>query len=150
MNLLDWIRTWGRKQPAEAPKLAAEEQNFMGLNIQAVINAHLAWRKRLEDLILGNSSEELDIGVIMQDDLCQLGQWIYGQAARSTLALHPEFAALREAHRAFHLYAARVVQTLRMRGVEAAQAMLEADFDRLSKDIVFNLAALMHKERTLH
>lgn len=150
MNLLDWIRNWGRKQPTEAPKLDAAEQQFMGLDVQAVINAHLAWRKRLEDLILGNSSEELDIGVIMQDNQCLLGQWLYGQAARSTLALHPEFAALREAHRAFHLYAARVVQTLRMRGVEAAQAMLEADFDRLSKEIVFNLATLMHKERTLH
>ncbi|WP_337868448.1 CZB domain-containing protein [Meiothermus sp.] len=150
MNLFDWLRNWGRKQPTEAPKLDAAEQHFMGLDVQAVINAHLAWRKRLEDAILGHSNEELDIGVIMQDNQCLLGQWLYGQAARSTLALHPEFTALRETHRTFHLYAARVVQTLRMRGVEAAQAMLEADFDRLSKDIVFNLAALMHKERTLH
>ncbi len=150
MNLLDWIRNWGRKQPLEAPKLDAAEQHFVGLDVQAVINTHLAWRKRLEDAILGRSNEELDIGVIMQDNQCLLGQWLYGQAARSTLALHPEFTALRETHRTFHLYAARVVQTLRMRGVEAAQAMLETEFDRLSKDIVFNLAALMHKERTLH
>ncbi|MCX8088211.1 MAG: CZB domain-containing protein [Meiothermus ruber] len=150
MNLLDWIRNWGRKQPLEVPKLDAAEQHFVGLDVQAVINTHLAWRKRLEDAILGRSNEELDIGVIMQDNQCLLGQWLYGQAARSTLALHPEFAALREAHRTFHLYTARVVQTLRMRGVEAAQAMLETEFDRLSKDIVFNLAALMHKERTLH
>jgi hypothetical protein len=150
MNLLDWIRNWGRKQPLEAPKLDAAEQHFVGLDVQAVINTHLAWRKRLEDAILGRSNEELDIGVIMQDNQCLLGQWLYGQAARSTLALHPEFAALREAHRTSHLYTARVVQTLRMRGVEAAQAMLETEFDRLSKDIVFNLAALMHKERTLH
>ncbi|GEM81978.1 CZB domain-containing protein [Meiothermus hypogaeus] len=150
MNLLDWLRSWGRKQPQEAPKLDEGEQHFLGLDVQAVINAHLAWRKRLEDCILGRSNEELDIGVIMQDNQCLLGQWLYGQAARSTLALHPEFATLREAHRSFHLYAARVVQTLRMRGVEAAQAMLEADFDRLSKDIVFNLAALVHKERTLN
>jgi hypothetical protein len=130
--------------------LEASEQHFMGLDVQAVINAHLAWRKRLEDCILGHSNEELDIGTIMQDNQCLLGQWLYGQGARSTLALHPEFAALRESHRMFHLYAARVVQTLRMRGVEAAQVMLETDFDRLSKDIVFNLAALMQKERTLH
>lgn len=150
MNLFDWLRNWGRKQPTEAPKLESEEQHFMGLDVQAVINAHLAWRKRLEDCILGHSNEELDISVIMQDNQCQLGQWLYGQAARSTLALHPEFAALRETHRTFHLYAARVLQTLRMRGVEAARAMLETEFDRLSKDIVFNLAALMHKERTLH
>lgn len=149
MNLLDWLRSWGRKQPVEAPKLEADEKHFLGLDVQAVINAHLAWRKRLEGCILGRSNEELDIGVIMQDNQCVLGQWLYGQAARSTLSLHPEFAMLRESHRSFHLYAARVVQTLRMRGVEAAQAMLESDFDRLSKDIVFNLAALMHKERTL-
>ncbi|MCX7600377.1 MAG: CZB domain-containing protein [Meiothermus sp.] len=149
MKLLDWVRNWGRKRPLEAPKLDAAEQHFMGLDVQAVINAHLAWRKRLEDAILGRSNEELDIGVIAQDNQCLLGQWLYGQAAHSTLALHPEFAALREAHRAFHFYAARVVQTTRTRGVEAAKAMLEADFDRLSKDIVLHLAALMHKERTL-
>ncbi len=81
---------------------------------------------------------------------CVLGQWLYGQAARSTLSLHPEFGHLREAHRRFHLYTARVVQTLRMRGVAAAQAMLESEFDRLSKDIVFHLASLIHKERTPH
>lgn len=150
MNLLDWLRSWGRKQPTEAPKLEEAEQRFMGLDVQAVINAHLAWRKRLEDCILGRSNEELDISIVMQDNQCALGQWLYGKAARSTLALHPEFAALRETHRSFHLYAARVVQTLRMRGVEAAQVMLESEFDRLSKDIVFNLAALMHKERSLN
>lgn len=122
----------------------------MGLDVQAVINAHLAWRKRLEDCILGHSNEELDISIVMQDNQCALGQWLYGQVARSTLALHPEFAALRETHRSFHLYTARVIQTLRMRGVEAAQVMLEGDFDRLSKDTVFNLAALMHKECTLN
>lgn len=149
MNLLDRIRNWGRKQPTEAPELEAAEQQFMGLDVQAAINAHLAWRKRLEDLVLKNSSEELDIGVIMQDDQCQLGLWLY-ERAKSTLALHPEFAALREAHRAFHLYAARIVQALRMGGVEAARGMLEANFDRLSRDIVFYLATLMHKERTLH
>jgi hypothetical protein len=119
------------------------------MDVQAVINAHLAWRKHLEDSILGRSNEELDIGVIVQDNQCVLGQWLYGQAARSTLALHPEFARLRESHRLFHLYAARVIKTQRMHGAEAAQAMLEADFDRVSKDIVFNLAALIHKERTL-
>ena len=150
MSLLDWIRKWGRNQPTEAPELEAAEQQFMGLDVQAAINAQLAWRKRLEDLILKNSSEELDIDVIMQDDQCQLGLWLYEQAAKSTLALHPEFAALREAHRAFHLHAARVVQALRMGGVEAARGMLEANFDRLFRDIVFYLATLMHKERTLH
>lgn len=149
MNLLDWLRSWGRKQPTEAPRLAADEEHFLGLDVQAVINAHLAWRKRLEDCILGRSNEELDISIVMQDNQCTLGQWLYGKAAHSTLALHPEFAALRETHRSFHLYAARVVQTLRMRGVEAAQVMLEGEFDRLSKDIVFNLAALIHKERSL-
>ncbi|MCS7067863.1 MAG: CZB domain-containing protein [Meiothermus sp.] len=150
MNLFDWLRSWSRKQPPEAPKLEEAEQHFMGLDVQAVINAHLAWRKRLEDCILDRSNEELDIGLVMQDNQCALGQWLYGKAARSTLALHPEFGTLRETHRVFHLYAARIVQTLRMRGVEAAQVMLESEFDRLSKDIVYNLAALMHKERTLH
>ncbi len=150
MNLLNWLRNWNRKTPSETPQLEESEQHFMGLDIQAVINAHLAWRKRLEDQILGQSQEELDIGVIMQDNQCVLGQWLYGQAARSTLSLHPEFGHLREAHRRFHLYTARVVQTLRMRGVAAAQAMLESEFDRLSKDIVFHLASLIHKERTLH
>ncbi|MCL6528276.1 MAG: CZB domain-containing protein [Thermaceae bacterium] len=149
MNLLSWIKSWNRKEAVEVPRLEDFEQQFMGLDVQAVIDAHLAWRKRLEGQILGTSSDELDLSLIMQDNQCVLGKWLYGQAARSTLALHSEYEALREAHRVFHLYAARVVQTLRMRGKEAAQAMLEADFDRLSKDIVFNLFSLVHKERAL-
>ncbi|MCV5245159.1 CZB domain-containing protein, partial [Escherichia coli] len=88
-----------------------------------VINAHLQWRKRLEDCIEGTSQEKLDGGVIMLDDQCVLGKWIYGKAARSTLSLHPEFGELREAHRLFHLYASRVVQTFRVRGKEAAREM---------------------------
>jgi len=150
MNLLQWLRNWYRLGPMEKPQLDESEQIFMGLEIPAVIDAHLAWRKRLEDCILDRSQEELDIGVIVQDNRCVLGQWIYGQAARSTLSLHPEFTALRESHRHFHLCAARVVQTLRTQGVAAAQSMLESDFDRLSKDIVFHLVSLIQKERTLH
>ncbi|MCS7068960.1 MAG: CZB domain-containing protein [Meiothermus sp.] len=129
--------------------MSEKERRFQGLDVQAVLEAHLAWRKRLEDAIEGRSNEELDLSVIVRDDQCQLGRWIYLEAAKTTLALHPEFARLREAHRQFHLVAARVVQTFRLHGFGAAQGLLTGEFDQRSKEIVQSLADLMQKERSL-
>ncbi|RDI95652.1 hypothetical protein DV704_05060 [Meiothermus sp. QL-1] len=149
MGLLDWLRGWRGGNAHPLPALSQEEREFHGLDVQAVLEAHLAWRKRLEAALAGEHPVP-ELSVIVRDDQCTLGQWIHGPAARSTLALHPEFAQLREAHRRFHLCAARVVQVFRLQGLEAAQRLLEGEFNERSKEIVQSLVALMEREKALY
>ncbi|GEM88017.1 CZB domain-containing protein [Meiothermus granaticius] len=149
MSITGWLQGWLRGGSPKPLLLSEQERHFQGLDVQAVLEAHLAWRKRLEDAIQGRLEGELDLSVIVRDNVCQLGQWIYGPAKYSLLTAHPEFADLREAHRRFHLTAARVVQTLRLQGLEPARRILEGEFDQHSKAIVQNLALLMEKERSL-
>ncbi|MDW8482059.1 MAG: CZB domain-containing protein [Meiothermus sp.] len=147
MGLLDWLQNWLRG--GSAAGLSEQERRFQGLDIPEVLEAHRAWRRRLEEAVERCQIEELDLSVIVRDDQCRLGQWIYLEAARTTLALHPEFARLREAHRRFHLAAARVVQALRLQGQAAALALLAGEFDQCSKEIVQSLAELVQKEQSL-
>ncbi|GIW24641.1 CZB domain-containing protein [Meiothermus sp.] len=149
MGLLDWLQHWLGGSSASLPSLSEKERRFQGLDVQGVLEAHLAWRKRLEDAIEGRSTEELDLSVLVRDDQCQLGRWIYHEAAKTTLALHPEFARLREAHRRFHLAAGRVVQAFRLKGLHTARELLAGDFDHHSRLIVQNLVELMQKEQGL-
>jgi len=64
----------------------------------------------------------VDVRVTERDDQCELGRWIYGEAAH--LRHLPEYEAARQAHAAFHACAAEVVRlTLAGRHHEAKLAV---------------------------
>ncbi|MDR3391158.1 MAG: CZB domain-containing protein [Sulfuriferula sp.] len=80
-----------------------------GLDFNAAINAHMAWKKRLETLLANTEGRDvLDPLHVCRDDQCDLGKWIHGDAAHRHGASE-EYNRLRKAHADFHQAAAKVI-----------------------------------------
>ena len=110
------------------------------MNLFDAINAHVAWKLRLQKHIDGVSEEELDPEVVGCDDKCDLGQWIY-----STLDKHngmPLFQQVRVQHAHFHRCAADIIVATDEGKKEAAEALLQDDYAQLSHMIVKSLTKL--------
>ncbi len=46
-------------------------------DVASVIQAHHAWKKRIQAVIEGTSDEVFDVELIAKDNLCVMGQWLY-------------------------------------------------------------------------
>ncbi|OLN25367.1 hypothetical protein DVDV_3419 [Desulfovibrio sp. DV] len=76
-------------------------------DIAAVKTAHLAWRARLESILLGHL--RLDPSEVAGHHQCQFGQWYDGDGRRA-FAGHPIYAEVGRFHEQVHALARRVVQ----------------------------------------
>lgn len=102
--------------------------------IDDVMAAHVVWKVRLRRFVKGGSNERFDSTTTSKDNLCDLGQWIYGEGAKCKSS--PHYDELMQKHAQFHLLAAEIVK--RMEGddpVGAAKA-LNGPFDALSAEII--------------
>lgn len=89
------------------------------IDIRPLLRAHAEWIIHLREYVYGTGS--FDVRDTARDDLCDLGQWIYGEAARYRHL--PEYEAARQAHAAFHAEAAQIVRLMQAgRRHEAALA----------------------------
>lgn len=79
MRVLDWLRHKYSSGDMQLSFIEAGE-TLPSLDIKEAIDAHMAWRQRLEDVIQGKSREDLKVGDITADHLCVLGKWIHGTA----------------------------------------------------------------------
>jgi methyl-accepting chemotaxis protein len=85
-----------------------ESNNTHVLDVHAAIQAHMAWKQRLEDFLATDTRDSLDPLHVCRDDQCALGKWIHGDHAGRYV--HTEaYRNLRTAHADFHQAAARVV-----------------------------------------
>jgi hypothetical protein len=101
------------------------------MDFHEAVVAHTRWKIRLRLLIEG-TGEALDPDVVVRDDRCDLGKWIYAEGPR--LARGASYQELRTSHADFHKVAADVVRTSQAGDRETAAAQLEpgARFDRAS------------------
>ena len=118
MNIMDWFKTLlvpeqasthtsGRPAASPLPEFEGSAE-LAGLDFQAAIRAHHAWKERLDALLQERSREQMDPVAICRDDLCELGQWIHG-GGRRVFGHLDVFEDLRRHHADFHLVAAEVV-----------------------------------------
>lgn len=110
------------------------------MNLFDAINAHVAWKVRLQKHIAGTSDENLDPEVVGCDDKCALGQWIY-----STLEQHdsmPLFRQVRIQHADFHRCAAEIIVASNQGNKDRAEKLLHDDYAQLSHMIVKSLTKL--------
>lgn len=109
----------GGAAPAASPAAAPDPSpNRGGLNFESAIAAHMAWKKRLDDLLSSEARDVLDPLQVCRDDQCELGRWLHGPAATKYAGLEG-YKRLRAVHADFHQAAARVV-TLAQAGEDAA------------------------------
>lgn len=98
-----------------------------------IISAHVAWKQRLQQMLAGQSTEQLDPGTIALDNRCDLGKWIYGSGKNfEGLA---DFVTVRGLHAQFHLSAAAIVSRHRAGDTKAALELLNGDYSRTSDSL---------------
>jgi hypothetical protein len=82
------------------------------MNLDNAAIAHAQWRAKFRAAIA--NAETMDSAAIGRDDCCELGKWIHGEA-KIQLVTKPEFTALLEKHRAFHVEAGKVAKAINAR-----------------------------------
>jgi methyl-accepting chemotaxis protein len=90
------------------------------MDIRPPLRAHAEWLAQLREYVYGAGAP--DMRILVRDDQCELGRWIYNDAAR--FRSFPEYEAARQAHATFHAEAAEVIRLMQAgRRHEAALAI---------------------------
>jgi methyl-accepting chemotaxis protein len=111
-----------------------------GINLDAMIRGHQAWKQRLFDHIAGRG-ERLDAATAARDDACALGHWIHGDGG-TRFARLPELVALRASHAAFHACAGGVVRCTDEGRKADAEALVAGEFVQQTTQTVAAIRAL--------
>ena len=114
------------------------------MDFAKAIDIHVAWIKKLQEAISGG--EKLDPTMVCKDNLCKLGEWIYGEGkAHQNLAA---YEPLKIKHAQFHQCAGDVVRKVNAGDVQGALAMVDTGgvFITVSTDTI---SAILKMKREL-
>lgn len=146
MGLFNWFRRLASGESVEAAAPPAGESGqgaeLHGLNFMSAIDVHVKWKGRLEDYIRGSSREDLKAETICRDDLCPLGQWIYGPDGQQFGRIEA-FEEMKRGHAHFHECAGKVLAAAQEgRKDEALRMLQQGDYVRASERVKMLLAKL--------
>jgi Chemoreceptor zinc-binding domain len=129
MGMLNWFGSVdGSNKEAEVQVASAPVEGMLsGLNMAQVLEAHRAWKARLQKVLDGTSEENFDIAVASEDFHCFLGKWIYSEG-KSLYSHLPEYESLRQAHAEFHVCAGQVLQQHELGNQTFAEVILKTKF----------------------
>ena len=82
----------------------------------------------------------LDAETVSRDDLCRLGEWLYGPGRQ--LQDMVEYQQLQHVHRRFHAVAGDIVHSWQCGDGDHAHALLEGDFTDLTQRTVLSIRKL--------
>ena len=156
MGLLNWFRALASGKDATEPEphaavatstpaspaMDADSGLVAGLDFKGAINAHMAWKVRLEKCISGSNEENLQVDVVSRDDQCVLGKWIHGIGGQKFGHLR-EFQEMKLEHMRFHLGAGDVLACCLAGDKEgAAEKLRTGDYSRASSRVKLHLSRL--------
>lgn len=157
MELLNWFKALasGKKEDesaAEASVPAAsppaddpESGKIAGLDFKGAIEAHMAWKVRLEKCMAGDNEEGLKVDVVSRDDQCVLGKWIHGVGGEKFGRLR-EFQEMKMEHMRFHLAAGDVLACYLAGDKDgAAEKLRSGEYRRASSRVKLLLSRLYVK-----
>jgi hypothetical protein len=113
------------------------------MDFQEAAKAHRDWNTKLRMYL--NGSGTLNPEDIQKDNLCALGQWIYGEGKKHIVCA--EYEELRTIHAEFHKNAAEIVRLIDKNEKEKAKQKLDAGskFRDLSLKILTLLSHIEQK-----
>ena len=140
IGLKNWLEQTlqGNDLPLNIP---AKAQDLHGISVDEVMQAHAAWRDRLELTLRGQNPDEYDPAVVGADHLCKFGQWLHGDG--QVLKNYPEFAELLEAHKQFHAIAGSILENHKKGKLADAMILLRKDLVEASKQAKIALVTLV-------
>lgn len=101
---------------------------------------HLQWRTMVEALLHNHEQAFVSPSVLIQDNKCQLGKWIYSDDTNQ-YASNQTFKKLLESHKEFHIKAGTIL-SLYQQGKIADAEELEDVFYQLSNEVIKCLESL--------
>jgi len=117
------------------------------MDFDGAIQAHTNWKLRLFSYARGKVAEKIDNQTLRKDNVCALGQWLYGEGRK--YAQDPKFQQLQETHAAFHKCAASIGAMVEAGQAAAAEALLNSpgsEFNRFSIRVVGLLMDLRSRQ----
>lgn len=111
------------------------------LDIDTAISAHENWSARLNAVIKGTSTEQLQPEVVCLDDRCDLGKWLHGPG-RERLGKYPAFSVLVARHKHFHMEASTVLSLAQSGDLARAEQKLGSGYRHASTQVVLLLKEL--------
>ena len=93
------------------------------MKLDNAILAHHVWKNKLRAAIASKS--QLDAAAFGKDDCCEIGQWLYGEGG-SLCGTKPQFTALLEKHKTFHLEAGKIAAQINAANYAQASRMTES------------------------
>ena len=114
------------------------EQNHFDIeNIQDAIDAHLEWSKMVDKVCqTGEMPFEIPNSMIVNDNLCSLGQWInQGELPSKNIS------ELKKAHKEFHFLAGECIAYFQLGNTTQASTKL-GDFHQASNKVIMLLKEL--------
>ncbi len=108
-------------------------------SFEDMIDRHQKWKVRLKAYLQGGG-EVLDAETVSRDDLCRLGEWLYGPGRQ--LQDMVEYQQLQHVHRRFHAVAGDIVHSWQCGDGDHAHALLEGDFTDLTQRTVLSIRKL--------
>jgi hypothetical protein len=91
------------------------------MNFDEAIHKHAEWKLKFRSAI--SRQEQLDTATIAKDNCCVLGNWLHGDG-KLKFGTKPEFKAVLDLHKTFHVEAGKVSQLINSKKyAEAEQAL---------------------------
>ncbi len=111
-------------------------------DVASIIQAHHAWKMRIQSVINGTSDEVFDIEMIAKDNVCVVGRWLYG-AGTETMSDSQEFQDLLSKHKDVHTCAAHCLQlAYNGKKEEANKDLLQGNYSVALSEVMKALVAL--------
>ncbi|GAB1393103.1 hypothetical protein MASR1M60_12660 [Rhodocyclaceae bacterium] len=107
--------------------------------INKAIEAHAQWKTRLRQC-MSDHSKCADPATVEKDNICGLGQWIYGDGRK--LAREPMFEQLRVDHAAFHKTAAKIIRAIQADRANEAQKMMDGEYGDIAGKVIGGLSRM--------
>lgn len=145
MSILSWLKDALVGEATGKMEFAHNEQHLHGLDMKAALEAHAAWKTRLEAQIRGDAGETLSVAAVAADSNCALGKWLHGDA-KAQFADYPEYALLRKVHADFHLCAGSILSDAHDGNIAAASDTLKKELRHHSDAVQLALVRLYAKE----
>ena len=113
------------------------------MDIEEAINSHKQWKLMVESLFREERTFQVSPAILMKDNLCKLGQWIYSDDSNEYTE-SPFFEVLRIAHKDFHNQAAAILTLYENNEIVEAEEKLNK-FKETSETVI-NLLKKLKKQ----
>jgi hypothetical protein len=113
-------------------------------DIELAMTSHAKWATHLTKAI-ADAHLEIPLATIGSDDVCEFGQWLYGQELSDDDKISADYRAVRDLHAEFHKVAQQVAELAESSNRYEAYKLLYGEYIASSGKLAIALTAWKEK-----